>query len=98
MDGAAWPAIDPGGPNGSDEPAVEPGVLGLDGSIAAVEVFAHASTLTPGYRHFSPKSDMAVSSSNHRAEARAFRALGSISVASRCRRRRGPPRPSCRSC
>src|SRR6185312_15167274 len=42
-DRAAGPAIDLRGQHCGDEPAVESGVLGLDGPVAAVEVFVHAS-------------------------------------------------------
>jgi hypothetical protein len=48
-DRTAGSAIYPGGSHGGDEPAVEPSVLGLDGSVAAVEVFVHDSTITPGH-------------------------------------------------
>src|SRR6201999_1856748 len=59
-DRTAGPAIYPGGPHGGDKPAVEPSVLGLDCSIAAVEVFVHGSTITPGHRHFWRESDIVV--------------------------------------
>ena len=39
---AARPAVDPGGQHGGEEPPVEPGVLGLDGPVAALEVLVHA--------------------------------------------------------
>ena len=39
---AARAAVDPGGGDGGDEPAVEAGVPALDGPVAAVEVLQHA--------------------------------------------------------
>ena len=57
---AAGPAIDPGGQHRGDEPAVEPGVLGLDRPVAVVEIFVHASTVTPTHRQDWRKSDIAV--------------------------------------
>ena len=39
---AARPAVDPGGEHRRVEPAVEPGVLRLDGPYAALEFFLHA--------------------------------------------------------
>ena len=41
-DRAAGPAVDLRRQHGGDEPAVEPGVLGLDGPVAAVEIVVHA--------------------------------------------------------
>ena len=59
-DRAAGPAIDLRGQHSRDEPAVEPGVLGLDGPIAAVEIFVHASTITRAHRHHWRKIDIVV--------------------------------------
>ncbi|EUA75397.1 hypothetical protein I553_3290 [Mycobacterium xenopi 4042] len=39
---ATGPAIYPGGQHRGDKPTVEPGISGLDGPIAAVEIFVHA--------------------------------------------------------
>jgi hypothetical protein len=59
-DRTARSAVDLGGEHGGDEPAVEAGVLGLDGPVAAVEIFVHASTITRPLRQDWRKSDIAV--------------------------------------
>jgi hypothetical protein len=41
----AGPTVDPGGEHRGVEPAVEPGVLGLDGSDTALEVFMHQPSI-----------------------------------------------------
>jgi len=58
--GAAGPAVNPGRQPRSDEPAVEPGVLGLDRPVAAFEIVVHASTVTPTHRQNWRKTDMIV--------------------------------------
>src|SRR5207253_10031638 len=47
-------------------PAVEPGVLRLDGPIAAVEIFVHASTITRAHRHHWRKTDIVVAAGSGR--------------------------------
>jgi hypothetical protein len=57
---AAGSAIDPGGQHRGDKPAVEPGVLGLDGAVAAFGIVVHASRLTPAHRQNWRKNDVVV--------------------------------------
>jgi hypothetical protein len=48
---AAGPAVDLGRQHRSDKPAIEPRVLRLNGSVAAVEILMHVSRITPDQRH-----------------------------------------------
>ena len=55
---ATGPAVDLRGQNRGDEPPVEPGVLGLDRPIAAVEIVVHTYDNYTRHRHHWRKSDI----------------------------------------
>jgi hypothetical protein len=55
---ANWSAIDPGGAHGGEEPAVETGVAGQNGSVAGGAIEMHDGLLAWCFIAFSPFSDL----------------------------------------